>query len=454
MSWSVRVEQASVPSRPPWAFTVGAGDAATELPDVETLPQDGQWVSVAGYVGMPTIPTGYANHCPWLSSRSMWSTAITTNASRLARLLQRHNVYPHCDICMSGWNSESHLPAADHFDALQLKIAHGVQIVDVATSMWQQWDVPGGAVRFNHIHGRIELWRGVPPEIVVPVTATSPAPAAAAPAQIGGLCFWLWRHNNEHSAAEVDAELTRVGIRAEQFECSVCRRLMVGGAKHHLLSAQHVEALCVVSERFVAGASEPPDLSQSWDVTGPARITLRHLPLSIRVDTLSGVQVAVVASRPVDCVICQEPYGTGILARLRCGHTYHLVCIDMWMAMQTQGHRDALCPYCRQDLVVLSHFSGVELRAADLAASSGDAPVQTEQPSHSLERRSELWDLNVLQDGSRCWRSPSRRCMFIEGEVGSEWQQFRHDSCGNFFWSAYTHRWFLATGQDMGTWDS
>ena len=46
------------------------------------------------------------------------------------------------------------------------------------------------------------------------------------------------------------------------------------------------------------------------------------------------------------CAICLESYDDSSKKQLRCGHTYHLDCICMWI--QTSNTKN--CPYCRADI--------------------------------------------------------------------------------------------------------
>lgn len=51
-----------------------------------------------------------------------------------------------------------------------------------------------------------------------------------------------------------------------------------------------------------------------------------------------------------ECSLCMESFAHGqVLRQLRCGHAYHLACIDRWL-MHGQRHHDARrCPLCGTD---------------------------------------------------------------------------------------------------------
>ena len=79
-----------------------------------------------------------------------------------------------------------HAPAPKHHRMLCDKyLPNGEPVVQAASKLWQQWDVPGGAIKFNHLNGKVLLWRGVPPPETAPPGAASqlpPPPGVAAAA--------------------------------------------------------------------------------------------------------------------------------------------------------------------------------------------------------------------------------------------------------------------------------
>lgn len=134
-----------------------------DLPLVDSMPTEGEWYTVLDYIGQPTRKNGDAKSCPFFSSRNAWKVAMASPPQKVANLLHKYNVWPECSICDRSLGFEDHVPAAKHFDTLCSGLRDGVPVSDIAASHWQRWEVPGGAIRFNHIHGRIQLWRGPPP---------------------------------------------------------------------------------------------------------------------------------------------------------------------------------------------------------------------------------------------------------------------------------------------------
>ena len=53
------------------------------------------------------------------------------------------------------------------------------------------------------------------------------------------------------------------------------------------------------------------------------------------------------------CSICIEDYEAGdILRVLRCGHRFHLECIDRWFLSSTDYSRPSACPICNTELIM------------------------------------------------------------------------------------------------------
>mmetsp|Transcript_80619 Transcript_80619/g.261224 ORF Transcript_80619/g.261224 Transcript_80619/m.261224 type:complete len:942 (+) Transcript_80619:39-2864(+) len=176
----------ALPAAPCTSLAVHPGDiAAGELPGIEVCPEENQWFWVADFIGQPTSSNGTVTHCPWLSSRNCWKTAIGPIAPKVTRLLQRYNIWePDCKACAHSQDFETHVPASKHYDSLCSRISDAEPVRSVAKQMWQQWIVPGGAVRFNHIHGRVEVLRGWPPDENNIVEMGRPLPVGAAPAML------------------------------------------------------------------------------------------------------------------------------------------------------------------------------------------------------------------------------------------------------------------------------
>ena len=49
----------------------------------------------------------------------------------------------------------------------------------------------------------------------------------------------------------------------------------------------------------------------------------------------------VLLNENIDCIICSETYKSSICRKLKCGHQFHLECIDTWLS------NNETCPICR-----------------------------------------------------------------------------------------------------------
>ncbi|KAL4318735.1 hypothetical protein GQ457_18G016090 [Hibiscus cannabinus] len=101
-------------------------------------------------------------------------------------------------------------------------------------------------------------------------------------------------------------------------------------------SAARSPSLTSGTERFQLlheTSKKPPGLTQE---------AMDRLPLEV-----FGSQEVDVETKPSrDCSICLESFGEeDVLARLPCGHRFHLACLDPWV--RTCGD----CPYCRRSIL-------------------------------------------------------------------------------------------------------
>ena len=103
----------------------------------------------------------------------------------MTRLLNSYQIWPDCRYCPTGVGFEDHVPGPKHYDMLGRLLPEGVPVVDFAHDMWQEWLVPGGAVRFNHMHGRIDICQGPPPAGVGGAAALAGPPALTFPSAVG-----------------------------------------------------------------------------------------------------------------------------------------------------------------------------------------------------------------------------------------------------------------------------
>lgn len=134
-----------------------------EIPDIASLDREGQWIGVSGHIGEPIVKNGDFSQCPFFQSRNAWKSASATFPKKICNFLEKYDIYPQCPICPTAVGYEDHIPAQKHYMKLLEQLKPGEPIVQAVSRMWQKWNVPGGAVRLNHVHGRIELWRGPPP---------------------------------------------------------------------------------------------------------------------------------------------------------------------------------------------------------------------------------------------------------------------------------------------------
>ena len=86
------------------------------------------------------------------------------------------------------------------------------------------------------------------------------------------------------------------------------------------------------------------------------------------------------------CIICQEPYEEGdLIAVLQCDHSYHMTCIDEWVATRSQANRATNCPHLS---TTDQHY-----RTATSPSRATNSPTTTDRTRgirHSLVKRVRL----------------------------------------------------------------
>ena len=85
-------------------------------------------------------------------------------ALAICRILDSFRIWPECSICERNQSFEEHAPAKRHLTQLgDLDFKGNAPLTQVRIQLWQQWLLPGGAVRINHADGAIEMCRDAPP---------------------------------------------------------------------------------------------------------------------------------------------------------------------------------------------------------------------------------------------------------------------------------------------------
>lgn len=86
-------------------------------------------------------------------------------------------------------------------------------------------------------------------------------------------------------------------------------------------------------------------LQEACILRGAQAPALQHKHLQILYSLLTSF------ARSSSCGICCEDYTSGeVLRRLRCGHKYHLECIDRWFLSSLDYSRPVACPICNAPL--------------------------------------------------------------------------------------------------------
>ena len=110
----------------------------------------------------PTELWGDFKTCDWLLCQRTWKERMTDRAQQLCGVLKRCQVkWPHCRLCAGAFSGslESHLPGPKHWNKVSSMLSKGVAVSVIAETMWQTWEVPGGCIWFNYLHGAILIRR-------------------------------------------------------------------------------------------------------------------------------------------------------------------------------------------------------------------------------------------------------------------------------------------------------
>jgi len=103
--------------------------------------------------------------CPWLEIHQRWKAVIKPAAKFLHEVLCDFALPRDCMLCGGDLSKGegNHLLEAEHWKTLREKLPEGRHVVAASMNFWQQWKLPEGTLRFNHVHGQVELSRGAAP---------------------------------------------------------------------------------------------------------------------------------------------------------------------------------------------------------------------------------------------------------------------------------------------------
>eukprot|EP00927_Polykrikos_kofoidii_P053624 TRINITY_DN48218_c0_g1_i1.p1 TRINITY_DN48218_c0_g1~~TRINITY_DN48218_c0_g1_i1.p1 ORF type:complete len:791 (-),score=88.81 TRINITY_DN48218_c0_g1_i1:189-2561(-) len=146
------------------------------LPPFSSLPE-GQWVVVRDQVSVPTQPRGDWRAFGHLGGgKKQWKDGMHSPAQQVSNLLERFKIWAECPHCSMRGTFEDHVAGEWHYKKLWQagKIpADGIPIESVVDNFWQCWDLPGGSLRFNHLNGMVQMWKGIGATNVGPVATAS-----------------------------------------------------------------------------------------------------------------------------------------------------------------------------------------------------------------------------------------------------------------------------------------
>ncbi|KAL2337379.1 hypothetical protein Fmac_011825 [Flemingia macrophylla] len=143
-----------------------------------------------------------------------------------------------------------------------------------------------------------------------------------------GVCGWSWRLDTMGSGTNLVTTVIGFGLSAT-FIVFVCTRIICGRLRER------------VGSRTIYEIESRPDIERAeYHGNHPEPAFVAAIP------TLNFNQEAFSSSESTQCVICLAEYKEKELLRIipKCGHTFHLSCIDMWLRKQST------CPVCRLSL--------------------------------------------------------------------------------------------------------
>ena len=149
---------------------------------------------------------------------------MRTSVEVLSGFLERYRIYPVCPVqgCNMQGSYTDHVTSTNgsHFKHLWQRtklFKDGVPLERTRKNAWEQANIPGGAVRFNHLDWQVLMWRGTPPPPPVfdgDGPPPSPAFLAGAPQQLlaagGGPPLGLWPAGARQGRAAQLTQLSRL----------------------------------------------------------------------------------------------------------------------------------------------------------------------------------------------------------------------------------------------------
>ncbi|CAJ1353119.1 unnamed protein product [Effrenium voratum] len=258
---------------------------------LDMCPEPNKWYKLLPPVGDPQKQGGDFNCCHWLQSRAGWKKSMKDPVQKLEEILTRYQIYPSCNFCPNVGDFAGHLPADKHFKNLCCQLQPGEDIRRIATAPgWtQQWNVPGGGVKWFHLHGQIAIYKGSQPtcesvfplhpsrqalpapgptatgQLPAPRTGPTPHPPLPAPCPAPSPCqchsaapqaypaaaaemsasHWVWQNSWVRNLEELVEELTDLQPPTEELTCDICEvDLQVPqDLETHLASPHHFQNL-------------------------------------------------------------------------------------------------------------------------------------------------------------------------------------------------------------------
>lgn len=140
------------------------------IPLVSQLQDKHTWVQVCPPASCPTSVAGDWKSFPHLCNKTQWKDKMGSRASAFDAYLQaKINIWiDRCDVCAKagrGMRADfgGHVGAPFHYKELGNLLPDGGRLDSIRQTLWQSYNIPGGAIRFNHADGCIELCSGQPP---------------------------------------------------------------------------------------------------------------------------------------------------------------------------------------------------------------------------------------------------------------------------------------------------